>query len=344
MRRAQNARMRKWLILILPLFALSVHAQPLQNIQILKGLSRPEIQRVMNEMRAGLGVHCHFCHGADDTHGASDVKPQKAKAREMIRMVMDLNARHFGGKPVVTCFTCHNGHPRPATIPPLPQAVPPEPAAVEAKTYPSAASIIQKYVAAVGREITPSTSRVLKGTHKSPNGPQVKIAVSDNGEKLRGDIQLPDGTLLSQAYDGTAGWIRDKNGVRDMEPDDLVNARMSRRAFAPFFTSSIGNDARVIDSEKIGDHNAWIVETPNARYWFDTETGLLLRRVAYFNSPVGRIPEETDFDDYRDTGGQKLPFLIRVALVDPWSGGTRQWESIQVGAAIAPAEFEKPQG
>jgi hypothetical protein len=69
---------------------------------------------------------------------------------------------------------------------------------------------------------------------------------------------------------------------------------------------------------------------------------LLLRRVAYFNSPVGRIPEETDFDDYRDTGGQKLPFLIRVALVDPWSGGTRQWESIEVGAAIAAGEFEKP--
>jgi len=335
--------MRKWLILV-AFVSVSAHAQPLQNIQILKGLSRPEIQRVMNEMRAGLGVHCHFCHGADDTHGASDVKPQKAKAREMIRMVMDLNARNFGGKSVVTCFTCHNGHPRPATVPPLPQAIPPEPVEVAAKTFPSVATIVQKYVAAVGHELTPTTTRVLKGTHKSPNGPQVQMTVADNGEKLRGDIQLPDGTLLSQSYDANAGWIRDKSGVRDMQPDDLVSARMSRRAYAPFFTSAIGDDAHVVDSDKIGDHNAWIVETPNARYWFDTDTGLLLRRVTFSNSPVGRIPEQTDFDDYRDAGGQKLPFLIRVALVDPWLGGTRQWESIQVGAAIAPAEFEKPQG
>ena len=47
-------------------------------------------------------------------------------------MVIDLNARHFDGKPVVTCFTCHNGKLHPALMPPLPTPVPPEtkPAAV----------------------------------------------------------------------------------------------------------------------------------------------------------------------------------------------------------------------
>lgn len=334
--------MRRWPFLVLLLFALSAQAQPLKNIQILTGLSRPEVQRVMNEMRAGLGVHCHFCHGADDTHGASDVKPQKAKAREMIRMVMDLNARHFGGKPVVTCFTCHNGHPRPATIPPLPQAVPPDTAAVEAKTYPPASSIVQKYIAAVGRELTPVTPRVLKGAQLTSNGSKIKVTLELDGEKQRGDLQLPDGSTMTQVVDANSGWKRDKNGVYDFQPDDMVSARMSRRAFAPFYSSGIGDDAKVVDSEKLGERNTWIVETANARYWFDTESGLVLRRVAFFNSPVGRIPEQTDFDDYRNAGGQKLPFLVRVSLVDPWSGGTRQWESIDVGAAIAPGEFEKP--
>jgi Photosynthetic reaction centre cytochrome C subunit len=59
-------------------------------------------QRVMNEMRAGLGVHCHYCHAADNTNGVSDTKPEKARAREMMRMTIELNARNFGGKPVVT--------------------------------------------------------------------------------------------------------------------------------------------------------------------------------------------------------------------------------------------------
>jgi len=38
----------------------------------------------------------------------------------------------------------------------------------------------------------------------------------------------------------------------------------------------------------------------------------------------------------------KLPFITRVALVDPWSGGTREAKTIEVGTAIAASEFEKP--
>lgn len=334
--------LRRWVPGVLLFLALSLHAQEPVNVQILTGLSRPELQRVMNQMRAGLGVHCHFCHAGAGDDGRSDAKPQKARAREMIRMVMDLNARYFGGQPVVTCFTCHNGKPRPTLVPPLPQAVPPEPAAVPAKSLPAVASVIQKYLAAVGRELPPETPRLIKGTQKSPTGPSVEATIAEAGEKLRVDIRLPDGTMMTRAIDAHGGWIRDKNGVRDLQPEEVVSARMSRRPFAPFHTSSVGDAARVVDSERIGERTTWVVATPTARYSFDAESGFLLRRVVYFSSPVGRIPEQTDFDDYRDVGGFRQPFLIRVALVDPWLGGTRQVATMQIGAAIAPGELEKP--
>src|SRR5690349_17249176 len=192
----------------------------------------------MNQMRAGLGVHCHYCHevGADP---ASDAKPQKARAREMMRMVIDLNARHFGGQPVVTCFTCHNGHPRPAVVPPLPQAVPPEPAAVEAKSLPTVASILQKYVAAVGHELNPATPRFFEGTQKSPTGPAVPTTIAEASGKMRVDMQLPDGSTLTRTFDANAGWTRDKDGVRDLQSEDMVRASLFRRAFAPFYTSNV---------------------------------------------------------------------------------------------------------
>jgi hypothetical protein len=62
-------------------------------VKILVGLSRPEVQRIMNQMRAGLGVHCHYCHvtGQDPS---VDATPQKESARDMMRMVIDLNQRH----------------------------------------------------------------------------------------------------------------------------------------------------------------------------------------------------------------------------------------------------------
>ena len=334
--------LRRSPVLLFLVIGVSVHAQPLKNVQVLTGLSRPEIQRVMNEMRAGLGVHCRYCHANDDTEGASDTKPEKARAREMIRMVIDLNTRHFGGKPVVTCFTCHNGKPHPALTPPLPQAVPAETAPVQAKSLPTVASVIQKYLAAVGKELPPDAPRLFKGTHKSPTGPPVRITIADSGQRWRRDIVLPDGSLVTQAGSASAGWVRDRNGVRDMTSDELIQAGMNRRAFESFHTSSITDDARVVDSETVGDRSAWVVRTATARYWFDSESGLLLRRVVYFDSPVGRIPEQTDFEDYRDVGAVKLPFRTRVALVDPWFGGLRQAETIEIGVTIAPGDFEKP--
>ena len=86
----------------LPLVA--VQAQQPKNVQILVGVPRPEVERIMNEMRAGLGVHCHYCHLAG-AGPENDSKPEKARSREMMRMVIDLNARYFSGQPVVTCFT-----------------------------------------------------------------------------------------------------------------------------------------------------------------------------------------------------------------------------------------------
>ncbi len=143
--------------------------------------------------------------------------------------------------------------------------------------------------------------------------------------------------MLTRASDAKVGWVRDQNGVRDLQPEDLIRVGLARRGYAPFYTSNIGPNARV-EPDKIG----WMVVTPSARYWFDAESGLLLRRVVYYDSPIGRMPEQTDFEDYRDVGGAKLPFLVRTSLVDPWLGGTRQAETMQVGVAIAPREFEKP--
>ena len=46
---------------------------------------------------------------------------------------------------------------------------------------------------------------------------------------------------------------------------------------------------------------------------FDAETGLLVRRTAFIETPLGPIPDQTDLLDYREVGGEKFPFtLLRV--------------------------------
>jgi hypothetical protein len=314
-----------------------------KNLQILTGMRLGDVWHVMNLMADGLGVSCKYCHLEGEGNVASDAKPQKLRAREMMRMVIDLNARNFGGRPVVTCYTCHNGKARPANVPPLPQTIPAPPAPVATKSLPTAAAVIQKYVAAVGREVAPATPRLFKGTSTNATGGKATVTIAETEESLRLDAQLPDGSTLSRAFNATSGWMRDKDGVRDLRPQQLLAVQQARDAYQPFYTSNIGSDARVVDSEKIGERSAWVVATPSARYWFDADTGFLLKRVLYSSSPVGRIPEQIEFDDYRDVGGAKLPFFIRVAGVDPYFNGSRQAQTIEVGVAIAPSQFAKPQ-
>lgn len=332
------------LILIALFAATSVFAQQPKNVKILTGLSRPEVQRIMNQMRAGLGVHCHYCHvtGQDP---AVDGTPQKEKARDMMRMVIDLNQRHFGGRDVVTCFTCHNGSPHPKTSPPLPQPLPRDlpanPPVADAKKPPSPSEVLQRYIAAVGRIVPATEPRTIIATWATPLGGPVATKTLESGEQMRRDLTLPDGTPLTLTLTGAGGWIRDKSGVRDMQPEQLTSARIGRRPLVPFTETSLGDDATVT-AQKIGDQDVWVVTTPAAQYSFDAESGLLLRRVVFYDSPIGRIPEQTEFDHYRDAGGVKVPFTTRVALVDPWLGGTQQATTIVIGKPIPATEFEKP--
>ena len=335
---------RRLSILVVLFAAISLNAQQPKNVKILTGMSRPEVQRVMNQMRAGLGVHCHYCHvtGQDPS---VDGTPQKARAREMMQMVIDLNQRNFGGKEMVTCFTCHNGTPRPKSVPPLPQPLPADlpanPPVAETEKLPTAADVLRRYIAAVGRIVPAAEPRIITATRATPLGGPVAMKVLESGEQWRVDITLPDGTPLTQVLTGAGGWIRDKSGVRDLNPEEVIAVRMSRRPFAPFAESSFGDDAKVT-SQKIGDQNVWVVTTADAQYSFDAESGLLVRRVVFYSSPMGRIPEQTEFDHYRSVGGAKVPFTTRIALVDPWLGGSRQATTIVIGTPIPQSEFDKP--
>src|SRR6185295_11145760 len=109
--------------------ALPPRAEPdFKNVRHFNGLTRPELQRTMNFMRASLGVHCDFCHVVTKEAGwqwEKDDKAAKQTARKMIEMVQQLNRDRFAGQPEVSCYTCHRGHQRPVSQPPLPQPQPP---------------------------------------------------------------------------------------------------------------------------------------------------------------------------------------------------------------------------
>src|SRR5580704_6022815 len=81
-----------------------------KNIQALKGMRAGDLQGAMSFIASSLNVDCDYCHEQDFS---KDEKKQKLRAREMIRMVRQINEESFQGKNTVNCFTCHQGHAEP---------------------------------------------------------------------------------------------------------------------------------------------------------------------------------------------------------------------------------------
>ena len=77
-----------------------------------------------------------------------------------------------------------------------------------------------------------------------------------------------------------------------------------------------------------------------ATLYFDQESGLLLRVVRYGKSPIGRVPTQVDYADYRDVGGIKMPFRRVFAWMD--GRDAIQLSEVQINVPIDAAKFGRP--
>src|SRR5690349_24957449 len=101
-----------------------------KNIKVLTGMPQSQLIPVMNFFAASMGRRCNYCHVNNQGQWdyASDAKPEKAAAREMIKLVMDINKTTERLKlDPVSCYTCHRGRTSPQSIPALPLPVPSPP-------------------------------------------------------------------------------------------------------------------------------------------------------------------------------------------------------------------------
>src|SRR5262249_48178222 len=100
-----------------------------KNLQVLPKDFPPErLRAVMSGFARSLGVRCSHCHvGKDGDSWArfdfvSDQNPNKDRAREMYRMLGDINGHLKKIQPSADrrvnmwCQTCHRGRPRPTTL------------------------------------------------------------------------------------------------------------------------------------------------------------------------------------------------------------------------------------
>ena len=328
--------------------------QVFKNIQALKGLPESQLLPVMNMISASLGVQCIQCHvkTGDAWEMDKDDKKPKQTARKMIQMTMDINKTSFEGHIDVSCFTCHQGHGRPVAVPSLPRALPPPnpnpgPRPPEQMVTPQ--QVLAKYAQAVGTKeaIDKVKTRLLTGTHVAANGMslqfEIKLALPD---KVAVVVTTPQGAF-SQALAGDSGWIKNAREQRPMNNTELARAKSLIWSLDPLPLKEPYPRMLFAGPEKIGDRETLRLRmnTPEKRravLYFDKETGLLVRRILYTDTPVGSDPEQIDFEDYRDVEGVKIPYTIKVSYLDNAFTATRKITEMKHHVTLDGSAFAAP--
>lgn len=324
--------------------------QKYKNIQALKGLPASQMRSMMNYISSSLGMTCGDCHvrTGDQWEFEKDDNNHKKIARRMILMTMELNKQNFGGRTQVTCFTCHQGHDHPPSVPPLVRPKAEAPAAA-GNAAPKPDEILAKYVQAIGGKeaVEKVKTRVIKGNSVSANGQSFPLEINYVApDKYTLSVSLPQ-AASTQKYNGAAGWLKNAREDRAMDSVDLMRAKSLAASLEilqlkePYPRLGYGG------TEKIGDREAVLLRgsLPDKRrvtYYFDKDSGLLLRRVVQTVTAIGIDPEQTDYEDYREVDGVKVPFTIRTTYLDQFYNSTRKFTDVKHNAKVDDALFTLP--
>ena len=343
----------KPLALLIPLAAIAAQLpddkpaeQAFRNIQVLKGLPQSQLLTTMFFIRASLGVSCEHCHS--DAGFEKDEKPAKLRAREMIRMVRQLNQTQFGGRATISCNTCHRGSLRPEASPAFAEIVQAQPKQENPAIgpLPSARQLFARHLQAIGGEaaLKRIASRRMKGTRFSSEGWSAPVEI---------DQQAPNAWIASftlqarfiSAWDGAHGWNHDDQGYHDVDSKDLSELRQDAEFYRDIKLNELFRGAETSGRDMINGRAVYVVHAndadgqPKALY-FDVETGLLSRIAGSDPSAFGPLPHVVEYSDYREVDGVKTPFII--GHLRPDFSTLDKFASIEQNVALPPDTFMKP--
>jgi hypothetical protein len=330
-----------------------------KQILVLKGMPVDTFFDAMGMFAASMGDDCTYCHVKSAMLNRADfatATPRIQKARQMIVMMQALNKQYFAGAPRVTCFTCHRGSYIPENSPrfSLQYGSPiddPNVMNFIPDTRTSADQVLDKYLQAIGGPgaLAKLTSFTAKGTYAGYDTGDQEIPVeifAKSPNQRSWIIQTLDGPSY-RVYDGTNGWWAGPDApvpIETLTSGNLDRARLETLVAFPAgikqaFTSwKVGRTA-------IDDTDVTIVQGSRAgllpvNFYFDSATGLLVRIVRWNETPVGPVPTQLEYSDYRDVAGVKMPF--NWVMTQTYMQATIQLSALQPNVTVDAARFARP--
>jgi hypothetical protein len=149
------------------------------------------------------------------------------------------------------------------------------------------------------------------------------------------------------AFNGEVGWLTVPNGVHRMSAPEREAARLDAEMYFPVRVKEMYKEFQVLPRESLQGHATLVVTAsapgrPPLRLYFDQGNGLLSRLVRYTETPLGKLPTQIDYADYRETDGVKIPY--QWTLTRPSASFSIRVDQVQQNVAIDEALFAAPNG
>ena len=219
----------------------------------------------------------------------------------------------------------------------------------KAAAQPTAEQLIAKYIRAIGGRaaIEKVRSRLTVGTMDPGEGTTLSLELSEKApDKFLSVVDVPGLGTVKQGFDGTVGWDSTPNqGVQELSGAMLAAVRRNAQFYRWLRMKELFTKLQISGTVKVGDRDAYVMEaTPPEGFaeifYFDTETGLLVKRDYKLEAPEGVLSFETFYDDYREVDGVKLPHTLR--RVGPDNVLILKFTEIKQNVEMDDAKFSKP--
>jgi outer membrane lipoprotein-sorting protein len=210
----------------------------------------------------------------------------------------------------------------------------------------TADEIVEKHLTAMGGRaaLGKLTSRSTAGT-MTLSTPMGEISgsietLNQRPNKTRTLINLDLTSLgagpmtVDQRFDGTTGYALDSmRGNHDITGGQLDAMKNGEFPNPLLSYKERGVTVELSGKEKVGERDAYVLlfkpkSGASSRQFIDAESYLLIKLVQKLDIPeLGEVEQTTQFSDFRDVDGVKLPFTVKATSAVQSFTVTRRWST-----------------
>ena len=208
--------------------------------------------------------------------------------------------------------------------------------------------VLDKYLEALGGRdaLAKLSTRVRTGTLGNRAGQSSPVTIEETAAgQVR--VSVASATPAARASDGSSGWTQAGERSRALDRVESLNVALQADLALALHIREKYSALAVRAYDRINGKAVVALEGRRAggtteTLYFDRASGLLVRRAARLATPMGPLPAQVDYDDYRPVDGVQTPFDVKVT----------DWESVSVerftgvthNQGIDPARFTLPAG